>query len=111
VLAAPESNHESGEERSLRGSKGSVVSVISGAQYHFVKKARHKTRSDRYETTRDHKPRKPGKKKRKKSGDQGKTKETKSRGDFSSSREVMDNFNSKSILSDRITVSTPRPGQ
>lgn len=111
VLVATESNHDSGEERSLRGSEGSVASVISEAHYHFAKKARHKTRSDRYETTRDHKPRKPGKKKKKKPGDQSKTNETRRAGDFSSAREVMDNFNSKSILSDRITVSTPPPGQ
>lgn len=104
VLAATESNHESGKERSLRGSEGSEVSVTSESQYHFAKKARHKTRSDRYDTTRDHKPRKPGKKMKKKPGGQSKRDENRRRGDFTSAREVMDNFNSKSILSNRITV-------
>lgn len=93
------------------GSAGSVVSVISRGQYHFAKKARHKTRSDRYDTTRVHEPRKAGKKKRKKPRDQSRTKDIRRGGDFSSAREVMDNFNSKSILSDRITVSTPPPCQ
>lgn len=111
VSAATESNYESGKKRSHMGSEGSVVSVISGGQYHFEKKARHKTRSDRYNTTRFHEPRKAEKKKRKKPGDQSRTSNIRRGGDFSSAREVMDNFNSKSVLSDRITVSTPPPGQ
>ncbi|KAL2290640.1 hypothetical protein FJTKL_14675 [Diaporthe vaccinii] len=60
---------------------------------------------------RVHEPRKAGKKKRKKPGDQIRTKDLRRGGDFSSAREVMDNFNSKSILSDRITMQpTVRPG-
>lgn len=93
------------------GSESSEVSPISGRQHHFAKKARHKTRGDRYDTKRAHEPRKAGKKKRKKPGDQSRTNDIKRGGDFSSAREVMDNFNSKSILSDRITVSAPPPGQ
>lgn len=111
VSAATESNYESGKKRTHMGSEGSIVSVNSGGQYHFAKKARHKTRSDRYDTMRVHEPRKAGKKKRKKPGDQIRTKDLRRGGDFSSAREVMDNFNSKSILSDRITVSTPPSGQ
>lgn len=111
VLAATESNHKSGRERSLRGSEGSEVFVTSESPNHFAKKARHKTRSDRYDTTRDHKPHKPGKKKKKKPGDKSKRDESRRGGDFTSAREVMDNFNSKSILSNRITVSMLPPGR
>lgn len=111
VSAATESNYERGKKRPHMGSEDSVESVVSAAQYHFEKKARHKTRTDRYDTTRVREPRKAGKKKRKKTVDQTKVNGTRRGGDFSSAREVMDNFNSKSILSDRITVSTPPPGQ
>lgn len=110
VSAGTESNYEREKKRPHMGSEDSVVSVVSAAQYHFEKKARHKTRSDRYDTTRVHEPRKAGKKKRKKTVDQSKGDGTRRGGDFSSAREVMDNFNSKSILSDRITVSAPPPG-
>lgn len=111
VSAATESNHENDKKRLRMGSEDSEVSVISTGQYHFEKKARHKTRTDRYDTTRVHEPRKAGKKKRKKTGDQSKSHGTRRGGDFSSAREVMGNFNSKSILSDRITVSASPPGQ
>lgn len=111
VSATAEANFEGGKKRSHMGSEGSAGSVISGVQYHFVKKSRHKTRSDRYDTRRAHEPRKAGKKKRDKTGDQGKIKVSRRGGDFSSAREVMDNFNSKSILSDRITVSMHPSGQ
>lgn len=109
VARGPHRNRS--KEWSQAGSQGSVVSAISGPEDRFTKKARHKTRSDRYETTKDRKPHKPRKKRRKSPGDRGKTNETKRGGDFSSAREVMDNFNSKSILSDRITVSMPHPGE
>lgn len=109
ALVATEPHRDRSKERPQAGSQGSVVSAISGAKDQFTKKARHKTRSDRYEVIKDRKPRKPRKKKRKNSVDRGKTVETKRRGDFSSAREVMDNFNSKSILSDRVTVSMPLP--
>jgi hypothetical protein len=113
VLPAIESSHDSCQEWSPRGSKGSRFSVISEAHDPYAKKARHKTRSDRYETTRGQRAHKPGKdkKRKKRSRDQRKSKETRKGGGFSSAREVMDNFNSRSILSDRITVSTPVPGQ
>lgn len=115
VSVATDSDYESGNKRphpgSQLGSQDSVVSVISGGQYHFSKKARRKTRSDRYDTMRVHEPRKAGKKKGKKPKDQKTTRGTKMAGDFSSAREVMGNFNSESILSDRITVRTPLPDQ
>lgn len=107
VSAAAVSNFESGKRRSHMGSEDSVVSVISGVRYHPAKKPRHKTRVDRYDTTRAHEPRKAGKIKRKKPGEHGKSNGSRGAGDFSSAREVMDNFNSKSILSNRITVSAP----
>lgn len=111
VSVATESNHENKKKRPRMGSEDSEVSVVSAGQYHFEKKARHKTRTDRYDTTRVHEPRKAGKKKRKKTGDQSKSRGTRRGGDFASAREVMGNFNSKSILSDRITVSASPPGQ
>lgn len=111
VSAATESNHENEKKRPRMGSEDSEVSVVSVGQYHFEKKARRKTRTDRYDTTRAHEPRKAGKKKRKNTGDQSKSHGTRRGGEFSSAREVMGNFNSKSILSDRITVSASPPGQ
>lgn len=110
VSAATGSNHENDKKRPRMGSEDSEVSVVSAGQYHFEKKARHKTRNDRYDT-KAHEPRKAGKKKRKNTGDQSKSHGTRRGGDFSSAREVMGNFNSKSILSDRITVSASPPGQ
>lgn len=115
VSVATDSDYESGKKRphsgSRMGSQDSVVSVISRGQYHFSKKVRRKTRSDRYDTMRVHEPRQAGKKKGKKPKDQKGTRGTKRAGDFSSAREVMGNFNSESILSDRITVRTPLPDQ
>lgn len=112
---ATDSEYESGKKRpqpgSPLGSQDSVVSVISGRHYRFSKKARRKTRSDRYDTMRVHEPRQAGKKKAKKPKDQKGTRGTKRAGDFSSAREVMGNFNSESILSDRVTVRTPLPDQ
>lgn len=107
VSVATESDYESAKKRSHTGSEGSAVSVASAAQYHFEKKARYKTRSDRYDTMRVHKPRQAGKRKRKKPKDQSRRSENRRAGDFFPAKEVMDNFNSESILSDRITVSTP----
>ncbi|KAG8164881.1 hypothetical protein KVR01_005156 [Diaporthe batatas] len=88
ALVATEPHRARSKERSQADSQGSVVSVISGAEARFTKKARHKTRSDRYEAMKDRKPRKPSKKKSKNSEEQGKTNKTKRGGDFSSAREM-----------------------
>lgn len=102
---ATESCHESGKKRPQQDSGGSVASVISsGTHYHFAKKPRHRTRSDRYDTAKVHEPRK-ARGRKKKSGDKSKGTAIRRASGFSSAREVMEKFDSGSILSDRITAS------
>lgn len=73
----------------------------SPADHQFEKRARRKTRDDRYDTVKvDYHGR--GKDPRTKPSNQS----TKRGLNMSSAREVMNNFNSNTILNDRITVST-----
>lgn len=80
----------------------------SPPEYNFEKRARHKTKSDRYDTVKQDDGDKNNKPKRRKTRSAAETRRT-SRGNshLASARDVMDNFSSHSILSDRITVSLP----
>lgn len=97
-LAARDEYYERGNTKRQPGSgpeESGSSPAPSSPDHNFEKRPRHKTRSDRYDTVKDHDSGKEKKRKKKKKIDH-----------LASSREVMDNFNSHSILSDRITVST-----
>lgn len=80
----------------------SVTSRASSAANHvFKKRARYKTRIDRYDIIKHDN----GKGKNTKTRSRAESKKSKKRGDhMTSAKEVMDNFSSHSILNDRITV-------
>lgn len=83
---------------------------LSPPRHNFEKKSRRKTRSDRYNTVKINdtvKMKKPHK--RKKQAVVEAKNYRKKYDHLASASEVMDNFNSHSILSDRITVSTVGP--
>lgn len=102
-----ESYYERGKKRQRSDSEESHSSSPPPVNRHqFDKRSRHKTREDRYDTVKHEKA--PGKKKntkktpQKETGDKGKMK----KGQMTSTKEVMDNFASRSILNERISVRT-----
>lgn len=84
--------------------------VPSPPAHNFEKRPRHQTKSDRYDTVKIDKASKEKKrmKRQQEIAADSKTYNRK-RSHLASAREVMDNFNSHSILSDRITVSALGP--
>ncbi|ROW11402.1 hypothetical protein VMCG_01571 [Cytospora schulzeri] len=106
--AAEECYYERGKKKQRTVSEAN--SFASGASvhadHHFEKRARRKTRDDRYDTLKTDDVGKK-KKSRTKAGKQSRRKRDK----LSSAREVMSNFNSNAILNDRITMQPSlRPG-
>lgn len=98
--AIKECYYERGKKMQAVSEASSIASgVISHADHHFEKRARRRTRDDRYDTTKVDNATKE-KKSKKIAG-----KKNRKRDKLSSAREVMDNFNSNTILNDRITVS------
>lgn len=100
--ATKECYYERGKIRQQTVSEASSLAsgAIAHADPHFEKRARRRTRDDRYNTIKNDDAGKD-KKSKKKSGKQSRKK----RNNMSSAREVMNNFNSNTILNARITVS------
>lgn len=111
--AAYASGYERGKKRrqSGRDSQGSGSSPgPSPPEYNFEKRARHKTKSDRYDTVKQHDAERDHKSKKRKTRSAAEPRRTRQRNShLASAKEVMDKFTSHSILSDRITVSLPQP--
>lgn len=105
--AAQESYYERGKRRREPDADqdGSGASQAPSPTHHkFEKRARHKTKSDRYDVVKHHDDGKQEKKTGEKGAVVGSKKPKKKREHMASAREVMDNFNSHSILSERLTV-------
>lgn len=111
--AADASSHERSNKRPKSGpdsQESGSSPAPSPPEYNFEKRARYKTKSDRYDTVKQDGIDKDNKSKKSKTRSTAETRRT-SRGNrhLASARDVMDNFNSQSILSGRITVSLPQP--
>lgn len=109
--AADASGHERSKKRRQTGpdsQESGSSPAPSPPEYNFEKRARHKTKSDRYDTVKQNDADKDKKAKKRKTHSAAETRRT-SRGNshLASARDVMDHFSSHSILSDRITVSLP----
>lgn len=103
--AAEIGDHGRGKEYQPGSDSGLSSSAPSRAENNFKKRARHKTRSDRYNIVKNddtdrEKKRSKGQEPRKDS-----RKNKRKRHHMPSSKDVMDHFSSNSILNDRITVS------
>lgn len=111
--AAGPSYHESGKNRRQPSpdaeENGSALGP-SPPTHNFEKRARHKTKSDRYDAVKNAVASQEKKrKKRQEEAAADSKKDRMKRNHLASERDVMDNFNSHSILSDRITVSALGP--
>lgn len=94
-----------GKKRRRSGSDDSLPSrAPSLADYQFEKRPRYKTRSDRYEVAKHDKSR-PKKRRENKMRDEESNRVKKRKmNPVASAKEVMDSFNSNSILTERMTV-------
>lgn len=100
--AAEESYFRRGRETRRDEYENSLASRASSPAGHTLeKRARYKTKSDRYDIVKHDDGRGKGKKKRSRAEPK---KSKKKRDHIASAKEVMDNFSSNSILNDRITV-------
>lgn len=107
--AAEESYSERGKRKRQPGADcdeyGASLTLFA-PRHNFEKRARHKTRNDRYDVVKHRdKTKEETKKKVKEAGAAESQKPKKKRQQMTSAREVMDNFKSHSILTERITVS------
>lgn len=108
--------HASGYERGKKRMRSGPDSQDSGSspgpsppEYKFEKRARHKTKSDRYDSVKQGNTEKDHKLKKQKTRS-AETRRTRQRNrHLASARDVMDKFSSHSILSGRITVSLSQP--
>lgn len=111
--AAEASYHGRGVKRrrsSPEPEEGGSLTIPSPPDHNFEKRARHKTKSDRYDAVKNEVAGKEHRReKRKKHAAAEPKKDGTKRSHIASAREVMDNFNSQTILSNRITVRTPMP--
>lgn len=102
--AAEGDYYERGNKRRRPGSDDVLAShAPSSASYQFEKRPRHKTRSDRYDVARINEGRPRKREEKTRDGKYVRTQKN-SRNAVTSAKEVMDNFNSKSILTEHMTV-------
>lgn len=113
--AAEESYYERGKwkhQPDAEPNESGASLTLFAPNHTFEKRGRHKTRSDRYDVVKHRNDNKEGTKKKGRTGAAAEPKKPKKRKreNMTSAKEVMDNFTSHSILSERITVSCLIPG-
>lgn len=107
LVLPPEEFHNEREKRQyLEFGDGPPLQGSSPAGRRFEKRPRHKTRANRYDVVKlDHDDRGTGTRDKENHGAKVRRAKRKKQDNMTSAKEIMDSFNSESILHDRITVS------